>query len=100
MTECKDGQCACCNDISTTIETDMGFIDKLRAHIKGDTLGKLLNEREYYYLMFGCVNAKQISEVKEIGEKLKDAIDLGNWYKAELIIKEMNKYQACGWGVK
>ena len=92
MTSCKDGKCACC-DQSTLISKDMAFFEKARAHIKGDILGKPLNGREYYFLMFGCVNAQQIKFVKDCGEKLKGYINKKDWAEAEKIIKETHKFR-------
>jgi len=99
MVECKDGKCACC-DLSTTITTDMTFIEKMRAHIKGDILGKPLNGREYYYLMFGCVNAGQIKEIKDLGDKLKICIDKEDRDGSKNIVEKINKFKGAGWGVK
>lgn len=97
MSECKDGQCACC-DSTTTIVTDMTFIEKARAHIKGDILGRPLNGREYYYLIFGCVNAEQITEIKNFGDKLKICIENEDYNESEKVIKEIYKFKniRCG----
>jgi hypothetical protein len=49
---------------------------KIKAHIKSLT-GRVITEREYYYLMFGCVNQKCIDRVKQSSVRLKQAIEFG-----------------------
>jgi hypothetical protein len=48
---------------------------KIKAHLKGDIFGVPISEREYYYLMFGCVNQKCIDRVKQDGQRLKMLIE-------------------------
>jgi hypothetical protein len=44
----------------------MNFIEKLIAHIKGNYTCRILTEREYYYLMFGCETDDDISLIKSM----------------------------------
>ena len=75
-------------------EIGMTFVEKVRAHIKGDVFGKPINEREYYYLMFGCINSKQIAAVKKLYEDLEDAIDWKDTIESNRIYEEIKKYRA------
>jgi hypothetical protein len=44
----------------------MKFTEKVISHIKGDILGIVLTENEYYYLMFRCENADDIKLIKSM----------------------------------
>jgi hypothetical protein len=92
MTTCKSGKCACC-DVSTTIKSNITLFEKLRAHLKGDILGRSLNGREYYYLMFGCVNAEQIEFIKDCGDRLKKCIGVNDREGCLQIEDEIKKFK-------
>jgi len=42
----------------------MNLLEKIIAHVKGDLLGRVLSEKEYYYLKFGCETSEDITIIK------------------------------------
>lgn len=41
-------------------------VDKILAVLKGEIIGHIITEKEYYYLMFGCENNTDIEVIKSI----------------------------------
>lgn len=41
-------------------------VDKILAVLKGEIIGHIVTEKEYYYLMFGCENNTDIEVIKSI----------------------------------
>lgn len=47
-------------------EEEITSVEKLIALVKGNLIGKVLSEKEYYYLMFSCKNDDDIKLIKSM----------------------------------
>jgi hypothetical protein len=85
--ECKNG---CCQMTGTG--KTLSIFGKIKAHIKGDILGRVITYHEYYYLMFGLDTYEKIRELQADGEEMKQYVGIKDNEKWDNYYKK--------WGIK
>lgn len=91
--------------IMTSPVEKISFVEKIIANIKGNILGSTLNQKEYYYLTFGCETSDDIDLIKSMTpDECKYFLDccwyLGIDHTAEFTLTFMKSYRKFYRGVK